>query len=191
MLFFAAIAWSWSRLRLARGRIPGKSNRQRAKLPHENGRQRRRRARLEEPTRRRGIQRVRCDLQSTVSSVAASRSRGAVRPRFAINFPPSPIRGRRECRAPDAPAAACAEVVVESTRVGQVTPESPGIPRAMVLRLIRDLPGDRALLPPSPALLIANLTPASGCQDHTTSPSASGAFVTSTIGVHRSPSLRP
>jgi hypothetical protein len=38
--------------------------------------------------------------------------------------------------------------------------------------LFRALPGDRAFLPPSPALLSANLTPASGRQDHTTSPSA-------------------
>jgi hypothetical protein len=29
--------------------------------------------------------------------------RDAKRPRFAINFPPSPIRGRRECRAPEHP----------------------------------------------------------------------------------------
>jgi hypothetical protein len=36
----------------------------------------------------------------------------------------------------------------------------------------RVLPGERALLPPSPALLIADLTPASGRQDHTISPSA-------------------
>jgi hypothetical protein len=47
----------------------------------------------------------------------------------------------------------------------------------MVLRLIRDLPGDRAFLPPSPARplveqLSANLASASGGQDHTTSPSA-------------------
>src|SRR5260370_28833827 len=39
---------------------------------------------------------------------------------------------------------------------------------------LRALPGDRALLPPSSAdLSSANLTPASGRQDHTTSPSAS------------------
>jgi hypothetical protein len=42
--------------------------------------------------------------------------------------------------------------------------------------LFRPLPGDRALLPPSPADRSANLTPASGCQDHTTSPSASVSF---------------
>ena len=32
--------------------------------------------------------------------------------------------------------------VVERTRVSQVTPESPGIPHAMVYGLLRDLPGD-------------------------------------------------
>src|SRR6266436_4665593 len=37
-------------------------------------------------------------------------------------------RGRGECRMPAAPAASCALVVVESTRVTTSTPESPGIP---------------------------------------------------------------
>jgi hypothetical protein len=79
------------------------------------------------------------------------------------------------------PIAACAEVVEVSTRVSQVTPESPGIPRAMVYGLFRALPGDRAFLPPSSlrSLLLKNLTPASGRQDHTTSPSASAPFVKS------------
>jgi hypothetical protein len=71
-------------------------------------------------------------------------------PEFCYSGPPSPIGGRRECRAPGAPAAACAKVEVESTRVSQVTPETPGIPHAMVYGLLRALPGDRALLPPSP-----------------------------------------
>src|ERR1700692_24093 len=35
----------------------------------------------------------------------------------------------------------------------------------------------RSFWPPSPARLSANLTPASGCQDHTTSPYASSALV--------------
>jgi hypothetical protein len=61
-----------------------------------------------------------------------SRSRGLKCPRFDRFVPPSQIRGRGEYRAPDAPAAACAEVVVIGTRVGQVTPESPGIPRTVV-----------------------------------------------------------
>ena len=73
--------------------------------------------------------------------------------------------------------------------VTTVTPESPGIPRAMVYGFLRALPGDRALLPPSPCGLKVlsspvepneppqDLTPASRRQDHTTSPSASSAVV--------------
>jgi hypothetical protein len=54
--------------------------------------------------------------------------------------------------------------------------------------LFRALPGDRAFLPPSPVkFLFADLTPASGRQDHTASPSASSAFVASAIRVHRIP----
>src|ERR1700693_4630840 len=41
------------------------------------------------------------------------------------------------------PQAACAMVVIERTRVRQVAPVSPGIPRAMVYGLYRALPGDR------------------------------------------------
>src|SRR5450432_1095978 len=83
--------------------------------------------------------------------------------------------------------AACAIIAVERTRVSQVTPESPGTPHAMVYGLWRALPGDRALLPPSPALLGANLMPASGHQDHTLLPSASSAFVKGAIRIHRNP----
>ncbi len=55
---------------------------------------------------------------------------------------------------------------------------------------LRALPGDRAFLPPSPAQcesIVANLTPASGRQDHTTSPSASARFVLRASRVHRIP----
>jgi hypothetical protein len=53
------------------------------------------------------------------------------------------------------------------------TSRTTGLPCAMVLRLIRDLPGDQALLPPSLRVISQSLTPALGRQDHTTSPSAS------------------
>jgi hypothetical protein len=86
------------------------------------------------------------------------------------------------------PQATCARVEVEGTRVSQVTPKTPGIPRAMVYDLFRALPGDRALLPPSPADHSANLTPASRRQDHTTSPSVSAPFV---IGASASTASRP
>jgi hypothetical protein len=109
-------------------------------------------------------------------------------PELCQKFPYPPIGGRGEAGRPMRPIAACAIIVVERTRVSQVTPESPGTPRAMVYSLYRALPGDRAFLPPSPALLSANLTPASGRQDHTSLPSASVPFV---IGTSASTASRP
>src|SRR6202011_3278386 len=91
---------------------------------------------------------------------------------------------------PMRPIAACANVVVERTRVSQVTPEiTQHSPRNGFNGFLRALPGDRALLPPSSlrSLLPKNLTPASGRQDHTTSPSASVLFVHQRLRVHRIP----
>jgi hypothetical protein len=116
-----------------------------------------------------------------------SRSRGRMRPRFARDFLTLRSEGAGNAGRPMRPIAACAMSVIERTRVSQVTPESPGIPRAMVYGLYRALPGDRAFLPPSPALLSANLMPASGHQDHTSSPSASSAVRYRRIRVHRIP----
>src|ERR1700719_72888 len=58
----------------------------------------------------------------------------------------------------------------------------------MVLRLISCSPRrDQACLSPSSALLLADLTPASRRQNHTTSPSASAPFVKCAARVHRIP----
>ena len=106
-------------------------------------------------------------------------SRSATRPKFCKkpSLPPK-HRGRRESRVSDAPAAA--RVVVVNTRVShhEFTGNIRLSPRNGFNGLFRALPGDRALLPPSPlrSLLLKNLTPASGCQDHTTSPSARVSF---------------
>src|SRR5471032_1287928 len=109
------------------------------------------------------------------------RSRGGFRPIFTNNVPPFPKRGRGECRAPGAPAASCAHGVVSMhtsihSEVAGITRHSP---RNGFNGLYRALPGDRAFLPPSPlrSLLLKNLMPASGHQDHTTSPSAEASFV--------------
>jgi hypothetical protein len=90
-------------------------------------------------------------------------------------------RGRRECRAPDAPAAAC--VVVESTRVSHHghtgnTRHSPrnGFTVSFALSPVTGLSCHRRRR----KLVFANLTPASGRQDHTTSPSARCAFSSAT-----------
>jgi hypothetical protein len=58
---------------------------------------------------------------------------------------------------------------------------STGIPCTMVLRLIRDLPGDHAWLPPSPVVVSTALAPASERQDHAISPSARASFVAQKI----------
>src|SRR6476661_8955355 len=78
---------------------------------------------------------------------------------------------------------------VESTRVSHHGRTGiTGIPaRNGFNGFLRDLPGDRACLSPSPALLLADLTPASRRQDHTTSPSASARFVKRAARVHRIP----
>jgi hypothetical protein len=115
------------------------------------------------------------------------RSRGAVRPSFASVPTPAKKRGRRESRVRAAPAVSCAKVRKETHTSIQVQRRQSGFPCAVVYGLFRALPGDRAFLPPSPprSLLLKNLTPASGCQDHTASPSATPAFVFRKFRVHR------
>src|SRR5580693_8327537 len=87
------------------------------------------------------------------------------------------------------PIATCATGSGRTHTCCQVTPVSPGIPHAMVYGLLRDLPGARALWPPSPlrSLLLKNLTPASRCQDHTASPSARAHVRQCATRVHRIP----
>src|SRR5258706_4961110 len=63
----------------------------------------------------------------------------------------------------------------------------PAFPAQWFYGLLRALPGDQACLTPSPALLIADLTPASGRQNDTTWPYASAPFVTCAARVHRIP----
>ena len=85
-------------------------------------------------------------------------------------------RGRRECRMLCAPAAPCAAKKAHEV-VTTGPPERSGIPCAMVLTVSFVISlVNRAFLPPSAAQcvsIVVTLTPASGRQDHTTSPSAS------------------
>jgi hypothetical protein len=75
----------------------------------------------------------------------------------------------------DAPAAARGVVVARALVTAGGTGITRHSPRNGFNGLLRALLGDRACLPPSPAKsLSADLTPASGCQDHTASPSAAG-----------------
>jgi hypothetical protein len=97
--------------------------------------------------------------------------------------------GRGERRMPAAPAASCAIGVIERTRVTTSTPESPGVPARngfttyFVLSPVTGLVchrRPRTDVVPKPGradITSANLTPASGRQDHTTSPYAATSFV--------------
>jgi hypothetical protein len=104
---------------------------------------------------------------------ATPHSRGAMRPSCA--WISRPKRGRGECRAHGAPAASCAKV---EGRKHTSSHGRTGITRHSRTQwshgLYRALPGDRAFLPPSSprSLLLKNLTPASGRQDHTVLPYA-------------------
>jgi hypothetical protein len=82
------------------------------------------------------------------------------------------------------PGARCARsLACKSRKHASKSPRSHRLtrhsPRNGFNGFLRALPGDRACLPPSSprSLLLKNLMPASGHQDHTTSPSASSAFV--------------
>jgi hypothetical protein len=65
------------------------------------------------------------------------------------------------------------------------TPHQPAFPARWFYGFLRALPGDRAFLPPSLVNSSTNLAPASGRQNHTTSPSATALLV---LQHHRRPS---
>src|SRR2546429_8028682 len=67
------------------------------------------------------------------------------------------------------------------------TGNHPAFPAQWFYGLLRALPGDQACLTPSSARLIADLTPASGRQNHTTWPYASGRARLARCRVHRIP----
>src|SRR4030081_772619 len=86
-------------------------------------------------------------------------------------------------RAQGIPGARCTRGLVcnsaqkKRTRAYRFSGGNPAFPAQWFYGLYRALPGDRAFLPPSPAENSANLTPASGRQDHTALPSATAPFV--------------
>jgi hypothetical protein len=104
-----------------------------------------------------------------------SRSRRMFRARFCHSFGPLSSEGAGNAGRPMRPIAACAEIVELRTRVVRSHRKTPGIPRAMVLTASFALsPATGLFCHRRPRkLLSANLTPASGRQDHATSPSAS------------------
>ena len=104
-----------------------------------------------------------------------SRSRDLIRPGSA-KCRPSLERGRRECRASGAPAASRAQKKAHECSHRRFADNVPAFPARLVLTVSFVVSSEsRAFLPPSSALkqsLIADLIPASGYRDATTSPSA-------------------
>jgi hypothetical protein len=110
--------------------------------------------------------------------------------RFARGLPLFPALSKQ--RAQGMPGARCARrrmcewgVAIERTRVSQVTPESPGIPHAMVTTACS--PASGLFLAVADRVSSTDLTPASGCQDHTPCRPPQALSSKSTIRVHRSP----
>ena len=125
-----------------------------------------------------------------------SRNRSALATRIApeacMTSSPSSTRGRGECRVPNAPAAWCAHSGREyahqySQRKHRNHPASP---TQWFYSFLRALPGDHRFVDPvirATRWRLANLTPASGRQNHTASPSANNALVCRAARVHRIP----
>src|ERR1700737_3647723 len=117
----------------------------------------------------------------TMAGVAhTSRSRGAIRPRFARYIGPLEYRGRREDRVRAAPAVSCANAQRKRTRAYRF---SGGIRPSLrngftAYNALSSATGFLATV--ISRALPQDLTPASGRQDHTTSPSASVPFVNDT-----------
>jgi hypothetical protein len=111
-------------------------------------------------------------FKANLRLLAARGARG-----FAKTVRASINRGRRESRVANAPAASRAKQKSTERSHHRFTGNSPAFPAQWFYGLLRALPGDHALLTPSPARLLADLTPALGRQNNTTWPYASASFV--------------
>ena len=129
--------------------------------------------------------------QTRGDSRTPPRSRGAYRVRVFQNESPS----KREEGAGNAGREPHPQPRVQNERAHEhshhrFSRNIPAFPAQWFYGFLRALPGDLALLPPSSARcksIVANLTPALACQDHTTSPSASASLVWRHQYVHRIP----
>src|SRR3954467_2538821 len=109
---------------------------------------------------------------------AASHSRGTTCPRF-VSVPPSwkaEGAGKTGCALHPRSRVHLAQQNAHTSI--QVQRRTPGLPCAMVLRLIRGLPGEASSIATIASQISPQgLTPAFGRRNHTTSPSASATLV--------------
>src|SRR6266568_8503776 len=95
-------------------------------------------------------------------------------PRFYKFIAPSKIEGAGNAGCALHPRSRVPKIAHLAHTSIQGSGNTPTSPAQWLYGLLRALPGERALLPPSPlrSLLLKSLTPASRRQDHTTSPYA-------------------
>ena len=117
--------------------------------------------------------------------IAAARCARVLR----IRRPRKTPRGRRESRVRAAPAVSCAMESRKRTRAYRFSGGNPAFPArwVTVYSALSPVTGLSCHRHPRKVLLLANLTPASGRQDHTASPSAPPALVCRRLHVHRIP----
>src|ERR1700736_2655030 len=108
---------------------------------------------------------------------------------FAGNFLTLQSEGAGNTGCPLPPRSRVQQCTKKRTRAYRFSGGNPAFPAQWFTAYIALSPVSRAFLPPSPlrSLLLRNLTPPSGRQAHTSSPSASSAFVKGAIRVHRVP----
>ena len=124
-------------------------------------------------------------LQTQLRDLAAQFARG-----LPSNFVALPSEGAGNAGRPMRPIAACAMAVSKKAHaLVRSHRNHPAFPTQWFTAYNALSPVIRLFLSPSPvrSVLPTNLTPAMRHQNHTPSPSASGAVVTSTIRVHRIP----
>ena len=134
---------------------------------------------------------LRSQFQAASWASTTSRSRRRFARGLTLNFQPSHNRGRGECRVPNAPAASCAlwgsEYAHEYSQ--RRHRKHPAFPTQWFYGLYVISPGTGLFCPRHFRGIVSreNLAPASGRQDHTTSPSAAAPLVLRRIRVHRIP----
>src|SRR5450432_3275947 len=117
-----------------------------------------------------------------------SRSRGAFRPSFGRNFLALQSEGAGKTGCALHPRSRVQNFAKESAHEHTGSAETLRPSLRIGLRLIACSPVNGSFATVAGGIASASLTPAPRCQDHTPSPSASGAFVKGAIRVHRSPS---
>src|SRR6202047_3016766 len=135
-----------------------------------------------------GFRKYRFDCQTARGCTSAFSRRDA--PEFCVDCRPlNEQEGAGKAGCALHPRSRVQKCTKKRTRAYRFSGGNPAFPAQWFTSLFRALPGDRAFLPPSSlrSLLLKNLTPASGRQDHTASPSATTAFVIRRLRVHRIP----